>query len=147
MANEVTRVYGTLKTLEANGASTANNVITQADDAAYSTTTDGSNYPDARFVLSFTYSVAPTEGTVIALVARTIDIDGTNDAEVPEATRADRYIGSFTVNNVTTLQYAECVATDVPVNAHYYILNSGTGQTIGAGWTLKVTPQSYKPAV
>lgn len=146
MANEVIRVYGTTKTLEANGSSIVNNAIVQADDATYSTTSDGSNYPDARFAASFTFSVAPTEGTVLALIARTLDIDGTADAEVPEATRVDRYIGSFTVNNVTSLQYVECVATDVPVLASYYLLNSGTGQTVSAGWTLKVTPQSYKPA-
>lgn len=146
MANEVIRVYGTTKTLEANGGSISNNAIVAADDATYSTTSDGGNYPDARFVMSFTFGTAPTEGTVLALIARTLDIDDTNDALAPEATRADRYIGSFIVDNITSIQYAECVATDVPVNATYYILNSGTGQTVSTGWTLKVTPQSYKPA-
>lgn len=143
MANEVTRAFGTQRTLEANGASIANNAIAAADDADYSTATHGSNYPDAEFVASFTFSVAPTEGTVLALIARTINIDGTADAEAPEATRADRYIGSFTVNNVTTLQYAAVFGRNVPREATYYLLNSGTGQTVSAGWTLKVTPMTY----
>ena len=143
MANEVTRAFGTIRTLEANGGSIANNAIAAADDADYSTATHGSNYPDAEFVASFTFSVAPTEGTVLALIARTINIDGTADAEAPEATRADRFIGNFVVNNVTTLQYAACFGRNVPREASYYLLNSGTGQTVSAGWTLKVTPMTY----
>ena len=143
MANEITRAFGTQKTLEANGGSIANNAIAAADDANYSTSADGANYPDAEFVASFTFSVAPTEGTVLALIARLLDIDSTNDAEAPEATRADRYIAGFTVNNVTTLQYAACFGRNVPRVATYYLLNSGTGQTVSAGWTLKVTPMTY----
>lgn len=143
MANEIIRSFGTQKTLEANGGTIANNAITQANDASYSTSADGTNYPDAEFVASFAFSVAPTEGTVLALIARTLNIDGTNDAEVPEAARADRYVGQFVVNNVTTTQYAACFARNVPREADYYLLNSGTGQTVSAGWTLKVTPMTF----
>lgn len=143
MANEIIRSFGTQKTLEANGGTIANNAITQANDASYSTSADGANYPDAEFVASFSFSVAPTEGTVLALIARTLNIDGTNDAEVPEAARADRYVGQFVVNNVTTTQYAACFARNVPREADYYLLNSGTGQTVSAGWTLKVTPMTF----
>lgn len=143
MANEITRAFGTQKTLEANGGTIANNAITQANDASYSTSADGSDYPDAEFVASFAFGTAPTEGTVLALIARTLNIDSTNDAEAPEAARADRYIGQFTVNNVTTTQYAACFGRNVPREADYYLLNSGTGQTVSAGWTLKVTPMTF----
>lgn len=146
MAGEVIRVFGTQKTLEASGSSIASAAIGQANDATYSTSADGANYPDAEFVVSFAFGTAPTENGTLALIAQTLDIDGTSDAEVPEATRADRYIGSFLVNNVTTTQFAALFARNVPRVASYYLLNTGTGQTVSAGWTLKVTPMAYTTA-
>lgn len=146
MSGETIIKLGTPKTLEANGASIANNTLEQANDASYSIATDGAYYPDAKFVLSATFGTAPTEGTTLALYACPLDIDGTNDAEVPETTRPTVFIGTFTVNNVTTAQYIELIAQDVPWNAAYYVHNNGTGQTLSAGWTLKVTPCTVAPA-
>jgi hypothetical protein len=146
MSGEAKLYYGTPKTLEANGASIANNAVGAADDASYDVVADGANYPGARFVLKFTFSVEPTEGASIILLARPIDIDGTADTEAPEATLLITRIGTFTVNNVTTDQYAEYYADQVPFKANYYLYNSATGQTISAGWTLKVTPYTYGPA-
>lgn len=146
MAGEVIRAFGTQKTLEASGASIASGAIAQANDASYSTASDGANYPDAEFAVSFAFGTAPTENGTLTLIARTLNIDGTNDAEAPEATRADRYIGSFVVNNVTTTQYAVLFARNVPREADYYLLNTGTGQTLSSGWTLKVTPMTYTAA-
>lgn len=149
MANETTVVYGTPVTLEANGASISNNNVGQADDATYSVSADGANYPDAKFVLSCAFGTAPTENTAVVLLARPINIDSTNDSEAPEngaATFKGRYIGAFTLNNVTTTQYVELIAFDVPADAEYYIWNNATGQTLSAGWTLKITPRTYVPA-
>ena len=146
MAGETIIVVGTPKTLEANGASTAANVVTQANDATYGIVADGASFPDAKFVFSGAYASAPTEGAVIALLARPINIDSTNDSEAPEATRPGVWIGNFTLNNVTTTQYIELVAYDVPWEAEYYIHNVNAGQTLSAGWTLKVTPFSQKAA-
>lgn len=147
MANEVIRAFGTQKTLVSSGASVANNAISAAPAFSYSTATDGANFPDGEFVVSFTFSIAPTEGTALILIARSLSIDGANSAEVPEATRADRFVGSFIVNNIATIQYAACYGRNLPRSADYYLLNSGTGQTVSAGWTLKVTPMTYTVAV
>ena len=146
MSNESIIKIGTPKTLEASGASITNTSVVQADDANYSISADGAYYPDAKFVLAATFATGPTEGTALTLYARPLDIDGTNDAEVPEATRPTVYVGSFAVNNVTTAQYIELLAREVPWNAAYYIHNNGTGQTVSAGWTLKVTPCTIGPA-
>ena len=145
MSNEAILTTGTQKTLEANGASIANNALAQADDAGYSVSADGAYFPHARFVISATFGTAPTEGTTLALYARPINIDSTNDSEVPETTRPTRFIGTFAVNNVTTAQYIDLIAFDVPWEADYYVHNNGTGQTLSAGWTLKVTPFTYEP--
>lgn len=146
MAGELIRVLGTTKTLEANGASTANNAITQADDADYSVATDGAGYDRAKIALSVTFSVAPTEGAVIGLYARPLNVDGTNDAEIPEAARPFVALGVAPVNNVTTTQYIEVDDIKVPDEFALYIHNNGTGQTISAGWTAKIIPKTVKPA-
>lgn len=146
MATEYTIVTGTPKTLEASGASAANNTIVQADDANYGIVADGASFPDAKFVLSFAFGTAPTENSAIGLYARPLNINSTNDAEVPETTRPTVAIGSFICNNVTTTQYAELIAEDVPWEAAYYLHNNATGQTLSAGWSLVVTPFSGKPA-
>lgn len=146
MSNETIRAYGTTKTLEANGALIANNALAQADDAVYDATTDGAGFPDAEFVLTCTFATAPTENTVLALYARPLDIDGTLDADVPETTRPTLFIGSFVVNNVTALQALTLTAFDVPRRAEYYVHNNGTGQSVSAGWTLRVTPRTWAAA-
>lgn len=146
MAGETIIVLGTTKTLEANGGSITNNSVVQANDATYGIVADGASFPDAKFVFAGAYTSAPTEGAVIALYARPINIDSTNDSEAPEATRSTVWIGNFVLNNVTTTQYIELIAYDVPWEAEYYIHNVNAGQTLSAGWTLKVTPFSYKAA-
>lgn len=144
--NDAVVKFGTEKVLEANGASIANTAIVQADDAVYGIATDGNYAPDADFVLSVTFGVAPTVNTTVDLYAQELDIDGVNDAQAPSATYKQHYIGSFIVNADTVTQYLKLRAFDVPVQANYFLHNNGTGQTINAGWTLKVTPRTIGPA-
>lgn len=146
MANEAIIAKGTTKTLEASGASIANNALAQADDASYDIFVDSPGYRDAKFVLRCAFATAPTEGAALALYARPLDIDGTDDAEAPETTRPTVFVGFFVVNNVTTTQVMELLTQDVPWNASYYLHNNGTGQAVSAGWTLKVTPFADAPA-
>ncbi len=144
--NDAIVKLGTTKTLEASGNSIANNTLELANDASYSIAADGANAPDAEFVLALIFATAPTEGASIGLYARELDVDGTGDEEVPETTFKPHFIGSFPVNNVTTAQYIKLLAQDVPRVADYYLFNNGTGQTVSANWTLKVTPRTLGPA-
>lgn len=138
--------YGTQKTLEAGGASAANNTMVQADDATYVIASDGNNAPDAEFALAVAFSVAPTQNTTIDLYVAEQNIDGTNNGQAPTITYKQKYVGSFVVNNVTTTQYLRLLAYDVPPGGAYYLHNNGTGQTMSAGWTLKVTPRTIGPS-
>ncbi len=142
--NDLKVVYGTVKTLEASGASVANNVIAQANDADWSST-DTADFPHATFALSVTFSVAPTENAGIDLVLRRMNVDGTNDELAPEATRLVHYEATFVVDNITTIQYMAEDVLKVPKEGQAWIYNNATGQTISAGWTLKMTPFSYAP--
>jgi hypothetical protein len=146
MSGEVIAVWGTRKVLEASGAAITNNALALADDATYDVVNDGLSYPDAQFILTGTFAVAPAEGAVLSLLARPLAVDGVNDTQVPETTRPTRVMGSFVVDNVTTPQTIEFTVTDVPQKAAYYLYNSSTGQTLSAGWVLSVKPKTYKVA-
>lgn len=148
MANETIYVWGTEKTLEASGGSCSTGAIAQANDASYGVVADGASFPDARFVFRGQFgSVTSIENKTIALYARPLNIDSTNDAPAPTATYLQKYIGAFVLqaSSANTDQYLSLIAYDVPAEADYYIVNNA-GQTLSAGWTLKVTPRSYKPA-
>jgi len=146
MANEAIVKLGTTKTLEASGAAVANAAMSAATGAPYSIAADGASYPDADFVLAAAFDVAPTVNSTIDLYAQELDIDGTNDAVAPTTTYKQRYIGSFVVEAQTAMQYLKIRAYDVPLIGNYYLHNNATGQTMAAGWTLKVTPRTLGPA-
>ena len=146
MANEAIVKLGTTKTLEASGASNANNTMVAADDATYGIVADGASYPDADFVLAVAFATAPTINTTIDLYAQELDIDGTSDAIAPTTTYKTRYIGNFVVAAQTATQYLKVRGYDVPLIASYFLHNNATGQTMSAGWTLKVTPRTIGPA-
>lgn len=148
MANEAIYAWGTQKTLEASGASFANSTIVQANDNTYSTDTDGAGFPDAVFVLKIQFGTTTSiENKAISLFARPLNIDGTNDSPAPTATYLERFVGSFVLSASAsgTDQYLSLDAYNLPREAEYYLTN-GSGQTASAGWTLKVTPRTYKPS-
>lgn len=145
MAGETIVALGTTKILESNGSAISANTVVRATGANYDQLVDGGGFALADFTLSFTFAIAPTENLVLAVYARPLDIDGTNDAEVPEPTRPTFFIGSIPVNDVTTVQYGFLMGRQVPPKADYYVHNLA-GQSVSAGWTLKVTPRSYKAA-
>jgi hypothetical protein len=148
MANEAVYAWGTQKTLEASGGGFTSGAIVQANDASYDTVADGANFPDGEFVLKLQFTnVSSIEDKVIGLYARPLDIDGTNDAPAPTTTYGEKFIGSFILQASTanTDQYLTVTALSLPKKADYYVFNS-SGQTVSAGWTLKVTPRTYKAA-
>ena len=146
MSGETIVVFGTQMTLQTGASGAVANGAVAATANGYDIVANGSSFPDADFVLAVLFTVAPAENSVIALYAQPASIDGANSAQQPEATRPTIFIGSFVVNDVTTVQYIQLSASNVPKNALYYVHNSGTGQSMSAGWTLKVTPRSYKAA-
>lgn len=140
----VVKTGATQKTLEASGAVIANGAYVKAT-TGYSRLSDGNDAPDAKIALGVTFGTAPAAGKALILFARKLNVDGANDAPVPSANYQETLIGSVIVDAVTTTQYLETVVEDVPAEFDLYIRND-TGQSVSAGWTAKITPQTYGPA-
>lgn len=153
MAGEAKFVYGTSKTLAAgNGGATSNNQLSAAAGTTYSQTDTG-DYPDALFVLTTAgFGGTPTAGTTIDVYIRPLDIDGTTDQPAP-ATGAstDAYKGRYACSFVLKASSASgdpyaAIAYDIPRAGEVYLFNNGTGQSLTANWTLKMTPRTVGPA-
>lgn len=130
--------------LVSSGASLANGSISAVSAAAYDrmlgSTGGGYGYKHAMFRFSGAFSVAPTEGGLLVLKYRHLDIVGTGDEEAAETARG-KVLGAFQVNNVTTTQNIAFLARDLPLlKAEFYLYNQNTGQTLSSGWTLDVLP-------
>jgi hypothetical protein len=145
MAGEAVAKYGTQKTLEANGASCANGAYVKADDASVSET-DTLDYRDAEFALTLTFAVAPAAGQAIILFVQPLDVDGTADTPDPSANYQKHYAATFTPNAVATSQTLWAPA-NAPLPRRYFAwFGNRAGQSINAGWVLKMTPRTIGPA-
>jgi len=147
MSGETVEVWGTLKSIESNGASISNGSLIQVSGAYDKAGADGNGFPDAQFVLTASFAVAPVENGLVSLYAREYPQDGSGlRIDAPEATRPGRFIGSFVVNDRAGSQIMVLMGIDLPPKADYYLHNVNTGQAISAGWKLTATPRSYKSA-
>lgn len=123
-------------------------------DAAYSVAADLSTWPNdddapqASVVLLANFSVAPDVNSVINLYLRLLDIQSTNDQDVPDANFQHVYVGSFPLNDVTTAQHIpidiSLPNTKTSQNYEFYVENQ-SGQSLPAGWDIFVTPKTLGP--
>lgn len=136
--------YGTQDTVTSSTAAVTDGSFSAQED----TWTNDDDAPIASMVFSGTYSSAPDANSSVDLYARLLNIDSTNDQDTPDANYGHVYLGSFPLNDVTSAQY---VAIDIRLpntvtsqQYEFYIQNNG-GQTLSAGWNLKITPKTYGP--
>jgi len=133
---------GTTATVASNAYSEASSEWTNDDDARF-----------ANFVLECQFDTTmPTVGS-IGLFARPLNIQGTNDPEVPSDNNPDTQIGTFRIpfgvaadNNFFAYVYgAELPGFQASQIYEFYFKNTATGQTIGVDWNLWVTPMVDGP--
>jgi hypothetical protein len=129
-----------------NGGSIANNAFGQADDLSFSLVTDGGSRPNLEFELSWAHGTAPTANTALTVYAQDLNFNGTPDAQAPSANNLRRFVASVNVANTTSTQYARFDVMFAPADAAYWLLNTGTGQTVSAGWTLRARAWTLKAA-
>jgi len=138
--------FGTQTTVTGTTATVANGAFSITGDIVQFTNADDA--PQASIVALLDWSVAPDANSSVNLYARLMNIDSTNDQDVPDANYRNTYLGSFPINDVTTNQH---IAIDVSLpntvssQVYEFYIENDTGQTIQANWTLKVTPKTLGP--
>lgn len=138
--------FGTQDTLGTSSAAVADDAFSIAGDL--STWVNDDDAPTASVILLANFSVAPTANTVINLYLRLLDVQSTNDADVPDANFQHFYVGSFPLNDVTTAQYIP-ITIGLPNNVtsqnyEFYVENK-SGQSLPAAWDIFVTPKTIGP--
>lgn len=104
--------------------------------------------PQASVVLLADFSIAPNASSSINLYLRPLNIQSTNDQDVPNANFKHVFVGSFPLNDVTTAQYIN-IQISLPNNQtaqdyEFYVENK-SGQILPAGWDIFVTPKTIGP--
>lgn len=125
-----------------------------ADDA-YSVTgdliewTNTDDAPLATIILLATIPIAPSSlRQTINLYAQLLDIDGTDDALVPSDSFQQIPLGSFPVDTITTAQIIplQIALPNAETSQKYkFFIKNITGQTISAGWDLKIRGKTIGP--
>jgi hypothetical protein len=145
--NDLVIKLGTLKSLEDSGAAVTDTSFAAADQNDL-TPSDDAGFPFLKFVLIATWATSTgIEDGAVRLYSRKLNIDGTNDAAVPDATYPHDFVGSFVPDAVTSLQRIELSGVEraIEQDESFYIENA-TGQTISSTWDLTVTPYTFGPA-
>lgn len=148
--NAAIEFFGTQDTVTAGGGTSAvvDGAFSVAGDVVAGNWINDDDAPMAAVVLTCAYATAPTANTAVNLYARLMDINGTNDAITPDANNTHVYLGSFPLDDTTAQQN---IPLDVRLPNQYssqvyqFYLRNNAGQTMAAGWTLKVTPKTIGP--
>lgn len=138
--------FGTQDTLGTTSAAVANDLFSIAGDL--STWVNDDDAPQASVILLANFSVAPDTNSSINLFLRLLDIQSTNDQDVPDVNFQHVFVGSFPLNDVTTAQYIP-IQISLPNNStsqnyEFYIENK-SGQSLPSGWDIFVIPKTIGP--
>lgn len=144
--NETEWTYATAVELEGSGASAASNVFVDANATTLGSA-NHSNFPWADLSLTAVVATTVASNCTINLYRHDLLVDGTNASPVPAAGNPVVFVGAFRVPDAQTSASTMYLSvTDVPLAAacEFYIENK-TGQTLNAGWKLRVVPKTYAP--
>jgi len=138
--------FGTQATLGTSSSAVANDAFSVAGDLSTFTNTDDA--PQASVVLLANFSVSPDADSSINLYLRLLNVQSTNDQDVPDANFQHVYVGSFPLNDVTTAQYIT-ISISLPNNItqqqyEFYVENK-SGQSLPAGWDIFPTAKTIGP--
>ena len=135
------------------------NTTSAVTDGSYSDGTNDLNAwtndddaPMAAAVFTMQYASGTLDAApYVNLYARLIDIDGTTDAPVPDASYQHTFMGSFPIDTNLGTSTDNSHGIEIPLPNmetsqvyHFYIENQ-TGVSIAAGWELTITPKTKGP--
>lgn len=129
-----------------SGGSVAAGAMSGAGDVATAlASSNHSNFPAVDIALAATFGASISSlSNFINVYRRDLDIDGTNDAPVPQ-TAAPAYssvlVGVMSVPPFTASSSCYLGVKNVPISENcQFILENKTNATLNAGWTLKCKP-------
>ena len=102
--------------------------------------------PFADVVLEVTMASAPAAGAAFHLYLRDMLVDGTNPAPVPDNNYKSRYVGSFALDLVNTIQRVPLEGIRIKSNQEFRIEND-TGVSTSGTTAVKIKAQSYNAKV
>lgn len=148
--NDLIAKFGSLTSIDdGSTSSVASAAFSVAADITAWTNTD--DVPFAKFLLNCQWAtVTSVANKVVAIHARPINVDGTSDPVAPSASRS-RAIGYFNcyaaaINTDYLFESDLCELPNLKSGQEYeFYLENLTGQTISAGWTLKIMPETRGP--
>lgn len=136
--DELSKSTGTSQVLSTNYSALGDQDAWTNDDDAEKAVID----------LALTFGTNPTAGELVLLYMRKINYNGTNDSETPSDDVQGEYVGSVSVDNLTTAQYfaveIDLVAVETSQQYEFYLKND-TGATLSASWTAHITPIAPGP--
>jgi hypothetical protein len=138
--------FGTQDTLGTTSAAVAVDAFSIAGDL--STWTNDDDAPQASVVLLANFSGAPDANSSINLYLRLLDLQSTNDQDVPDANFQHVYVGSFPLNDTTAAQYIPISITlpnNVTSQQYEVYVENKSGQSLPAGWDIYITPKTIGP--
>ena len=144
---------GTEDTVTAGGGTAAVANAAYSVNASIVEWTNDDDAPYASFVLKTQITAQPATAGGVQLMCRLKNIDSTDDEIDITANYSGHYLGNFVtgaaMSSTTTNYFIQLGPVELPLKNvsqvyDFYLLNS-CGQTLTAGWTLKVTPLAYGP--
>lgn len=139
-------IFGTQDTIGTSSAAVADDAFSIASDL--STWVNDDDAPMASVILECNFGTAPDVNSGINLYLRHIDIEGTNDATIPDANFQHFYVGSFPLDNNANAQWIpiEIALPNVETSQNYeFYVENKSGQSLPLGWDIHVTPKTIGP--
>jgi len=126
-------------TLEGNGSALTNDTIVEANDNAYNGDTVLATFGWLELV--GTWATAPSDSSPSVNIYKTDQADGTNYEDAPVTGGTDvgsKFLAAIPVRKVTSAQRIVVGPIALPPHDRKFYCDNQTGQTLGAGWTLKL---------
>ena len=139
--------FGTKDDLDSTSALVASAGFSIVTDLV--TWTNDDDAPQAAITLEVTMNVAAADNSGVNMYFRALNVDGTEDDEVPEAEYRHTWIAFFPVlNGITSLQQTtkRVSLPNYKTSSIWEVyIENQTGQQIDAGWTVFITPITIGP--
>ena len=154
VTNDAIKKFGTKDQVDASSSTVANNTYSVAADVDSTWANDEDADLGAAMIKCNFTGTMPTAGN-IQLFARLLNVDGTNDMNVPDDNFQQIYCGTFAIDFGVSADvdfYSIIRSFEMPAfksgqEIEWYIKNNGSLQTIDAAWNLWILPWGLGPKV